>query len=430
MVFCQKVNARNVTQRPRKFHRTPAASSTLESITQQVKRIVTSKPNGSPHPPQASVIQPSRAGKPWDEDEEQLLLSMYQAGKSSQEMSDQLPGRSQRVCQIVEAQGVRPSLFSSDISEDCEDESVISNREAGKTWKRIGKLRSSRTAGAAATHRRNYPKDDSRGRIGTHKTKQHILWSPREEQLLVTLRAGRKAWDKISKRLPGRSIEACQKRYRYIRHRDGHQTSDISWTKPKVADLISLVNRIGPQWSEIAKSFPGRSPESCRLRYYKGYPPEHRNTPWTESEEVTLLSLLITLEKRWKKISKELPGRTPDACRTYYSGYEKQHGGELPEACGPSPEEWRQKWGKEFIIYRLRNELSRKTLTTINVAAAEEAQNFAQVDFTAQATNEAVNADTMDFSYPVLNTVPKLRLICKPRNGNARKGRVMDVPEV
>ena len=354
MGFRQKVNARNVTQRLRKFHRTPAASSTLELLTQQVKTNITSQRIRSPHPAPAPVIQPSRPGSAWDEREEQLLLSLHQAGNSCQEMSDQLPRRSQRVCQKMKAQGRRPRIISPAMWVDRQDEIVISDRKAVKTWKENGELRSSRTVGAAKTRGTHCLKHDPRRSVDTHRKRQRNYWSPREEELLVSLHAKGKAWDEISKTLPGRSIEACQKRYVHIRHRGGHQESrdGLSWTKPEVEDLIFLVNKFGSQWSKIAKSFPGRSPESCRLRHSKGVPAEHRNTPWTDAEEETLVSLVIAVGRRWKKISKEIPNRTRDACRTFYKSYIEQHG-KLPEACGPSPEWWKQKWGKESIIYRL-----------------------------------------------------------------------------
>ena len=430
MVFKQKVNARNVTQR--KFHRTPAASSFLDLLTQQVKRIITSQLTGSPHPPQVPVINPSRPGSAWDEREEQPLLPSHQAGKSSQEINDQLPSRSQRVCQRMKAQGRRPKIISPAMWVDRQDKIVISDRKAVKTWKETGKLRSSRTVGAAETRGIHRLKDGSRKSVDTHSRRQRNYWSPQEEQLLVSLRAEGKAWDVVSKTLPGRSIEACQKRHGDIRHRNGHQESrnGLSWTKPGAEDLISLVEKFGSEWSKIAKGIPGRSPEACRIRHYKDLPAEHRNGPWAESEEVTLVSLLIAVGRRWKKISKEIPGRTRDACRTYYRAYIEQHG-KLPESCGPSPEWWRQKWGKESIIYRLHNELSRTTLTTIDISAAEDAQtNPTQTDFTTQATNEAVNSDPTTFSYPVLNTVSTLGKRQMPSSVDARKRRKINVPKV
>ena len=79
--------------------------------------------------------------------------------------------------------------------------------------------------------------------------------------------------------------------------------------------------------------------------------------------------------------------------------------GKIPAACGPSPEEWRQIWGKESS-YRLPNEVSRATLTTIDVPAAEDSgTNSARVDLTMQSTDEAVNSDATELSYPVLNSV-------------------------
>ena len=399
MGFRQKVNARNVTQRSRKFHRTPAASPFL--LTQQVKWNITSQRTGSPQPPQAPLISLSIDGTPWDEREEQLLLSLHQVGKTSQEGQNEI---------------------------------VISDPKAGKTWKETGTLRSSRTVGAAKTRGIHRLKGVPQKSVDTHRRKQRN-WSPQEEQLLVSLRAGGKDWDEVSKRLPGRSLWACQKRHGYIRHRNGHgeSCSGSSWTKTEVEDLMALVEREGTQWSKIAESFPGRSPEACRIRYYEGVPTEHRDKPWTESEKVTLLSLLIALGRRWrrwKKISKEIPSRTRNACRTYYHEYIKRHDGKLPEACGPSPEQWRQKWGKESIIYRLHNGLSRTTLTAIDVPAAEDAQtNPTQIDFTTQATNQAVNSDTTTFSYPVLNTVSTLGKRRMPSGVDARKRRKMNVPK-
>ena len=321
MVFRQKVNARNAIRR--KFHKTPASSSILEAVTNQVKRNIISK-------------------------------------------------------------STRP-----------------------------------RTEGAAATPWKNNLMDDRRRHVNTHKRRQRNSWSPEEEQLLVSLRAGNKAWDEISKALSGRSIEACQQRYEYIRHLEGHHEPCKRWTKPEVEHLESLVQRIGPQWSEIAQDFPGRTTEACKLRYHKQYPVEQQRKPWTESEEVTVLSLLITLGRRWTRISKEIKGRSKDACRMYYHEYIKQYG-KLPEACGPAPEEWRQKWGKQAIIYGLQNEVSRTKLTIIDILAAENTEtNATQVDLTQGATNEEMDSDSMEFSYPVLNTVQR---VTHPGNSMRRRG--------
>ncbi|KAM0797589.1 hypothetical protein BDR22DRAFT_824214 [Usnea florida] len=217
---------------------------------------------------------------------------------------------------------------------------------SSSTLEATSKSTRSHTGGAAATPLNNYLRDDRRRRVNTHKRRQCIPWSPEEEQLLVSLRTGNKAWGEISKTLSGRSIKACQQRYEYIRNLEGHHEPCKRWTKPEVEHLESLVERIGPQWTEIAQEFPGRSTEACKLRYQKQYPVEQQRKPWTESEEVTVLSLLITLGRRWTRISKEIKGRSKDACRMYYHEYIKQYG-KLPEACGPSPEEWRQKWAAE-----------------------------------------------------------------------------------
>ena len=57
-------------------------------------------------------------------------------------------------------------------------------------------------------------------------------------------------------------------------------------------DLVSLVQTIGPQWSKVAESFPGRSPSACKTHYCRKAPAEYRNQLWTGSEEVTLFSLV------------------------------------------------------------------------------------------------------------------------------------------
>ena len=433
----QKPNARVVTQRLKKNHRAPAASSTLSSLAHQVERNPTSQPTRSPHVPQAPVIQPSRAGTPCEVREEQLITSFQRAGETSQELSNQLPDRSSTAS--------RRNLRNLDPKEwgEEEDQIVILNHKAGKTWKEISELLSGRTPSAATSRFENYLNDGpptyveftqredeiirrnydagktwkeicelmphrtkasmkSRRnylRLGTPRQKRNTLWSPLEERLLVSLRTRRKTWDKITKLLPGRSKRACRHHYAFVLNRDGGQQElPKAWTKSEDDHLRTLVESMGAQFFEIAKRFPGRTERACDNRYYKiATFTKRRNGPWTASEEETLLSLVIAIGTRWTRIAKEIPTRSKNALPTHYYEYKARHDGKIPEACGPSPEEWRQKWESESTIHDSHNELSRTTLMTFNVPDDEAAEtNPTQEDFTTQATNEAVDAEAVD----------------------------------
>ena len=443
----QKPNARVVTQRLKKHHRTPAASSTLSSLTHQVERIPTSQPTRSSHVPQAPVTQPLRAGVPCEVREEQLITSFQRLGETSQEMSNQLPDRSstasRRNLTNLEPNEQDPSLVNPDLWTEEEDQIVISNHKAGKSWKEISELLSGRTASAAISRFENYLNDGPRTyveftqreddiirrnhaagktwkeicellphrtkasmksrrnylRLNVPRHKRNTLWSPLEERLLVSLRTKHKTWDKITKLLPGRSKRACRHHYAYVLTRDGGQQElSKAWTKAQDDHLRTLVESMGPQWFEIAKRFPGRTESACDNRYYKiATFTKRRADPWTASEEETLLSLVIAIGTRWTRIAKEIPTRSKNALPSHFYEYKKAHGGKIPDACGPSPEEWRQKWESESTVHDSHNELSRTTLMTFNVPDAKATEtNPTQEDFTTQATNEAVDLTAVD----------------------------------
>ena len=106
-----------------------------------------------------------------------------------------------------------------------------------------------------------------------------VPWSPVEDRHLLTyvsyhhdaLLLVRGAglgtlWAHLKKPLVGRSIAACKRRYERI-HRD-------LWTRQEIVQLVQTTKAFisenrWPNWFEIAKGYPNRSPLMCAMLYAK-----------------------------------------------------------------------------------------------------------------------------------------------------------------
>lgn len=73
-------------------------------------------------------------------------------------------------------------------------------------------------------------------------------------------------WESISERIPGRS--AKQIRDRYINYlKEGLKTEP--WTNEEDEILIEMFKNIGPKWSKMMSSLPGRSSNDIKNRWHK-----------------------------------------------------------------------------------------------------------------------------------------------------------------
>ena len=155
-------------------------------------------------------------------------------------------------------------------------------------------------------------------------------WQSWEEKLLISLRKAGKTYREISKKLPGRSIFACQRRiYDLLESRNQahspRQKDDLmriqdsgqkKWQAWEEELLISLF-KVGKTYREVSQQIPGRSGEACRVRLnslLKAGKQDIAEIPvggrvWKDWED-QLITTNYDAGKRWAEICKLLPSRT------------------------------------------------------------------------------------------------------------------------
>lgn len=99
------------------------------------------------------------------------------------------------------------------------------------------------------------------------KRKQRHLFQPEEDELLIKLvkQYGNNQWSLIADRMPGRTSRQVKERYNtYL----GPNVRKTPWTHEEDMILLEKVPVVGKKWSDLAKFFDGRSPNSIKNRYH------------------------------------------------------------------------------------------------------------------------------------------------------------------
>ncbi|KAL4075656.1 hypothetical protein J3A83DRAFT_4090213 [Scleroderma citrinum] len=92
------------------------------------------------------------------------------------------------------------------------------------------------------------------------------------------------------------------------------------WTAQEDELLIRAVAEHGENdnWKRVAMCVPGRTNKACRKRWLQSLSPDVKETAWTPEEDQRLLELYALHAGKWATITKQIPGRTDDACSKRY----------------------------------------------------------------------------------------------------------------
>lgn len=74
--------------------------------------------------------------------------------------------------------------------------------------------------------------------------------------------------------------------------------------------IYKLVKLIGPNWVEISKGLPGRTPKQIRDRYMNYLRDGLNKSPWTLQEDFLLIQMHKYVGPKWSKMAIKLPGRS------------------------------------------------------------------------------------------------------------------------
>ncbi|KIJ37601.1 hypothetical protein M422DRAFT_177739, partial [Sphaerobolus stellatus SS14] len=87
------------------------------------------------------------------------------------------------------------------------------------------------------------------------------------------------------------------------------------WTKAEDELLLKYYAVYSPpRWSFIAKHIPGRTDDACSKRYREALDPALKRDGWTDEEDERLVMLAVQLGSRWTQVGQAM-GRSGLACR-------------------------------------------------------------------------------------------------------------------
>ncbi|KAF8272956.1 hypothetical protein EI94DRAFT_1783312 [Lactarius quietus] len=148
-------------------------------------------------------------------------------------------------------------------------------------------------------------------------------WSAHEDLLLSRAVAefdGEADWKTIAQHVPGRTNKACRKRWL---HSLSPSIKKSAWTKDEDEKLMSLYKLYGAKWSVIARQIPGRTDDACSKRYREALDPALKKDEWTQAEDAKLLGLYAQMGGRWVQVGQQLQ-RSSLGCRNRWRLLERK----------------------------------------------------------------------------------------------------------
>ncbi|KAI0321345.1 hypothetical protein OF83DRAFT_1099918 [Amylostereum chailletii] len=153
-------------------------------------------------------------------------------------------------------------------------------------------------------------------------------WTAHEDALLsqaVSNYGGNTDWKAIALQVPGRTNKACRKRWL---HSLCPSIKKSAWTKDEDDTLLALYQLHGTKWSLIARQIPGRTDDACSKRYREALDPSLKKDEWTAEEDGQLLSLYAQLGGKWGQVGQEMK-RSGLGCRNRWRLLERKRASAL-----------------------------------------------------------------------------------------------------
>ncbi|PPQ92695.1 hypothetical protein CVT25_014002 [Psilocybe cyanescens] len=148
-------------------------------------------------------------------------------------------------------------------------------------------------------------------------------WTEEEDLLLrqaVALFGENDNWKKVAYSIPGRTNKACRKRWLHSLQPNVKKTA---WTPSEDKMLVDLFETYGPKWSAIARQIPGRTDDACSKRYREALDPSLKKDQWTHEEDVLLMDTFNRIGGKWGKVGQELQ-RSGLGCRNRWRLLERK----------------------------------------------------------------------------------------------------------
>jgi len=153
-------------------------------------------------------------------------------------------------------------------------------------------------------------------------------WSAAQDQQLkeaVAEIGGARQWKQVAAMVTDRDHVQCRQRFEMMK--PGRVKG--KWSDTEDASLWSIMSKLGgaaPNWTQIAKSVPGRTAKQCKYRWATQLDPSVNHGPCSRIEIDTFMQLRQQHGRNWVKMidSGELPGRTAAMLKNYVKREERK----------------------------------------------------------------------------------------------------------
>ncbi|KAG2156524.1 uncharacterized protein EDB93DRAFT_1079460 [Suillus bovinus] len=150
-------------------------------------------------------------------------------------------------------------------------------------------------------------------------------WTAEEDRLLanaVAIHGESDNWKAVAHCVPERTNKACRKASRWL-HSLSPNVKKSAWTPEEDHLLLELYEVHSTKWSVIARHIPGRTDDACSKRYREALDPSLRRDEWSKEEDDKLFDAYSRLAGRWGQVGQELQ-RSGLACRNRWRLLERK----------------------------------------------------------------------------------------------------------
>ncbi|KAF9229618.1 hypothetical protein BS17DRAFT_771690 [Gyrodon lividus] len=148
-------------------------------------------------------------------------------------------------------------------------------------------------------------------------------WSTQEDDLLanaVAVNGEVDNWKAVALSVPGRTNKACRKRWL---HSLSPSVKKTAWSKEEDNLLLELHKVHSAKWAVIARNIPGRTDDACSKRYREALDPSLKKDEWTLDEDEKLIQAYKRLGGKWGQVGQELQ-RSGLGCRNRWRLLERK----------------------------------------------------------------------------------------------------------
>ena len=129
-------------------------------------------------------------------------------------------------------------------------------------------------------------------------------------------------WDNISSIITTKSPQQCCYKIKSIELKSNNK----HFTKEDDIKLINLAQVYNNDWNKIASCFNGFLPKHLEERYVNKLDPNLKKTKFTQEEDNLIVSNYMKVGNNWQEIAKGFPGRNANMIKNrFYSVLKKKH---------------------------------------------------------------------------------------------------------